>query len=278
MLTYPVFDPIALRLGPLAVRWYGLMYAVGFGAAWWLGRVRARRPGSGWAPAQVDDLITWLVAGVVLGGRLGYVLFYNFSYYLANPLEIPAIWQGGMSFHGGVVGVVLVAWLYGRSVGKSLLEVGDLIAPLVPPGLLAGRMGNFINGELWGRVTDAPLGMVFPTGGPLPRHPSQLYEAALEGALLFVILWIYARKPRPRGAVGGLFLLGYGCFRFIVEFFRQPDVQLGFVAFDWMSMGQILCLPMIILGLILMFWPGAPFPGTSGARTPAAKPGRKAKS
>jgi len=213
----------------------------------------------------VDDLITWLVVGVVLGGRIGYVLFYDPAYYLANPLESLSIWRGGMSFHGGVIGVTLVSWLYGRHIGKSLLEVGDLVAPLVPPGLLAGRIGNFINGELWGRVTDAPWAMVFPTGGPLPRHPSQLYEAGLEGLALFCILWIYALKPRQRGAVGGLFLLGYGCFRFFVEFFRQPDAQLGFVALDFFSMGQLLCLPMIALGLYLMLRkPGQTNSGQAG--------------
>lgn len=253
MLTYPVFDPVAFRIGPVAARWYGMMYAVGFGLGWLLGRWRASRPGSGWTPTQVDDLITWLVVGVVLGGRIGYVLFYDLPYYAANPIEIFSIWRGGMSFHGGVVGVVLVCWLYGRSIGKSLLEVGDLISPLVPPGLFFGRIGNFINGELWGRVTDVPWAMVFPTGGPLPRHPSQLYEAGLEGLLFFVIIWIYSSRPRPRGAVSGMFMLCYGTFRFIVEFFRQPDVQLGFVAFDFFSMGQLLCLPMIALGLVLIF-------------------------
>ncbi|MDP3426723.1 MAG: prolipoprotein diacylglyceryl transferase [Humidesulfovibrio sp.] len=252
MLEYPLIDPIAFQIGPLAARWYGIMYAVGFSAAWFLGRRRAARPGSGWTVMQVDDLITWAVVGVVLGGRLGYVLFYDFFHYLDNPAQILSIWRGGMSFHGGVVGVILVAWLYGRHIGKPLLAVGDFIAPLVPPGLLAGRLGNFINGELWGRVTDAPWGMAFPTGGPLPRHPSQLYEAALEGLALFVILWLYSARPRALGAVGGLFLMGYGAFRFLVEFFRQPDAQLGFVAMDWMSMGQVLCLPMIGLGLFLM--------------------------
>jgi len=256
MLEYPVIDPIALQIGPLAARWYGIMYAVGFSAAWFLARRRAARPGSGWTANQVDDLITWAVAGVVLGGRIGYVLFYDLSYYLSNPEQILSIWRGGMSFHGGAAGVILVAWLYGRSIGKSLLEVGDFVAPLVPPGLLAGRLGNFINGELWGRVTDAPWAMVFPTGGPLPRHPSQLYEAALEGLALFVILWAYSSRPRKAGAVGGLFLIGYGAFRFFVEFFRQPDAQLGFVAMGWMSMGQVLCLPMIALGLFLMLRKG----------------------
>jgi phosphatidylglycerol---prolipoprotein diacylglyceryl transferase len=257
MLEFPVIDPVALQIGPLSARWYGIMYAVGFSVAWFLARRRAARPGSGWTAMQVDDLITWGVAGVVLGGRLGYVLFYDLSYYLSEPSQILSIWRGGMSFHGGVAGVILVAWLYGRNIGKSLLQVGDFIAPLVPPGLLAGRLGNFINGELWGRVTDAPVGMVFPTGGPLPRHPSQLYEAALEGLALFIILWVYSAKPRTAGAVGGLFLLGYGAFRFLVEFFRQPDAQLGFVAFDWMSMGQVLCLPMIALGLFLMLRKGS---------------------
>jgi phosphatidylglycerol:prolipoprotein diacylglycerol transferase len=252
MLEFPLIDPVAFQIGPLAARWYGIMYALGFSAAWFLARRRAARPGSGWAALQVDDLITWGVVGVVLGGRLGYVLFYDLSYYLSEPSQILSIWRGGMSFHGGVAGVILVAWLYGRSIGKSLLAVGDFIAPLVPPGLLAGRLGNFINAELWGRVTDAPWAMVFPTGGPLPRHPSQLYEAALEGLALFIILWVYSARPRARGAVGGLFLAGYGAFRFFVEFFRQPDAQMGFVAFQWMSMGQVLCLPMIALGLYLM--------------------------
>ena len=252
MLEFPVIDPVALQIGPLSARWYGIMYAVAFSVAWFLARRRAARPGSGWTAMQVDDLITWGVAGVVLGGRIGYVLFYDLAYYLDNPLQILSIWRGGMSFHGGVAGVVLVAWLYGRSIGKPLLAVGDFIAPLVPPGLLAGRLGNFINAELWGRVTDAPWAMVFPTGGPLPRHPSQLYEAALEGLALFVILWVYSARPRARGAVGGLFLIGYGSSRFLVEFFRQPDAQLGFVAMGWMSMGQVLCLPMIALGLFLM--------------------------
>jgi phosphatidylglycerol:prolipoprotein diacylglycerol transferase len=248
-------DPVALQIGPLSARWYGIMYAVGFTLAWYLGRKRASRPGSGWEPLWVDDLITWLVLGVVLGGRIGYVLFYDLSYYLDNPSDIASIWRGGMSFHGGVAGVITVCWLYGRRIGKNLLQVGDFIAPLVPPGLFFGRLGNFINGELWGRVTDAPVGMIFPTGGPLPRHPSQLYEAGLEGLALFVILWLYSAKPRRSGAVGGLFLLGYGAFRFFVEFYRQPDAQLGFVAMGWMSMGQILCLPMIGLGLFLMLRP-----------------------
>ena len=255
MIPYPIMDPVALQIGPLSARWYGIMYAVGFTLAWYLGRKRASRPGSGWEPLWVDDLITWLVLGVVLGGRLGYVLFYDLSYYLDNPSDIASIWRGGMSFHGGVAGVITVSWLYGRRIGKNLLQVGDFIAPLVPPGLFFGRMGNFINGELWGRVTDAPVGMIFPTGGPLPRHPSQLYEAGLEGLALFVILWLYSAKPRRSGAVGGLFLLGYGAFRFFVEFYRQPDAQLGFVAMGWMSMGQILCLPMIALGLFLMLRP-----------------------
>jgi len=250
-------DPIALQIGPLAARWYGIMYAVGFSLAWLLGRWRAKQPGSGWKPEQVDDLITWLVVGVILGGRIGYVLFYDLSYYLQNPADMAAIWRGGMSFHGGVACGILVCGLYGKHSGKNLLQVGDFIGPLVPPGLFFGRLGNFINGELWGRIADVPWAMIFPTGGPLPRHPSQLYEAGLEGLTLFLLLWFYSAKPRTTGAVGGLFLLGYGSFRFFVEFFRQPDAQLGFVALGWMSMGQILCLPMIALGLALMLRPSA---------------------
>ena len=257
MIVYPTMDPIAFQIGPLSARWYGIMYAVGFSLAWLLGRWRAKQPGSGWKPEQVDDLITWLVVGVILGGRIGYVLFYDLSYYLQNPADMAAIWRGGMSFHGGVAGVIIVCWLYGKHIGKNLLQVGDFIGPLVPPGLFFGRLGNFINGELWGRIADVPWAMIFPTGGPLPRHPSQLYEAGLEGLTLFLVLWFYSAKPRTTGAVGGLFLLGYGGFRFIVEFFRQPDVQLGFVALGWMSMGQILCLPMIALGLALMLRPSA---------------------
>lgn len=256
MLQYPQFDPIIFSLGPFQARWYGMMYVIGVLAAWLLARWRAKQQWRGWKPEEVDDLITWLIFGVVLGGRLGYVLFYDPAYFLSNPLKIFAIWQGGMSFHGGTLGVIFVMWLLGRAKGKSLFDIGDFVVPLLPPGLMAGRIGNFINAELWGRVTDGPWGMVFPGAGSLPRHPSQLYEAALEGVLLFAILWWYSSKKRPAGSVGGLFLLGYGVFRFLVEFARQPDAHLGFVALHWMTMGQILCIPMIIVGAWLFFRKG----------------------
>lgn len=253
MLQYPHFDPIIFQIGPFQARWYGMMYVFGVVAGWLLGRWRARQPGSGWTSAEVDDFITYSILGIVLGGRLGYVFFYNPSYYLAHPAEIIAVWNGGMAFHGGVVGVITACWLFARNKGKSLLAVGDFIAPLVPPGIFFGRLGNFINGELWGRTTDGWWGMVFPGAGSIPRHPSQLYEASLEGVVLFLMLWWYSSRPRPDGAVGGLFLLGYGLFRFVVEFAREPDAHLGFVALEWMSMGQVLCLPMILVGGWLLF-------------------------
>ncbi len=256
MLIHPNFDPVAFSLGPLKVRWYGLMYLCGFVAGWGLGRYRAARPGSGWTGQQVDDLIFYAALGVILGGRVGYILFYHFGAFLADPLLLLRIWEGGMSFHGGLLGVLLAMALYARKLGKGFFEVTDFIAPLVPPGLFFGRIGNFINGELWGRVSDVPWAMVFHTlgAGNQPRHPSPLYEAALEGVALFVILWLYSAKPRPTMAVSGLFLLCYGGFRFVVEFFRQPDAHLGFVAFDWLSMGQLLSLPMLIAGTAFLAW------------------------
>ncbi len=254
MLPYPKIDPIALKLGPLKIHWYGLMYLVGFAGGWWLGVRRAKRPGSGWQGEEVGDMLYYIALGVILGGRLGYVLFYNLHYYLSDPVKIFYVWDGGMSFHGGLIGVMLAMWWFGRKTERRFFQVADFVAPLVPVGLFAGRIGNFINGELWGRVSDVPWAMVFPTGGPLPRHPSQLYEAGLEGIVLFLALWFYSSRPRPSMAVSGLFLLLYGCFRFFVEFFRQPDVQLGFVAFGWMSQGQLLSLPMIVAGLLLIAW------------------------
>jgi phosphatidylglycerol:prolipoprotein diacylglycerol transferase len=232
------------------------MYLFGFVTGWALGRYRARREGSGWSAQQVDDLVFYTALGVILGGRIGYVLFYNFSAFLTNPLMIFKIWQGGMSFHGGLLGVLLAMGLFARKIGKGFFEVTDFMAPLIPPGLFFGRIGNFINGELWGRVSDAPWAMVFhtPGAGDQPRHPTPLYEAALEGVVLFIIVWLYSSRPRPSMAISGLFLLGYGGFRFAVEFFRQPDAHLGFIAFGWLTMGQLLSLPMILCGAAFLAW------------------------
>lgn len=254
MLIHPQFDPVALQLGPLAVRWYGLMYLAGFVAFMLLGRRRAAsQPWHRMSVDDIDDLLTWGVLGVILGGRLGQVLFYEPSYYLAHPLEILAVWKGGMSFHGGFLGVLAAMWLWGRRRGKTFFEVTDFIAPLVPLGLMAGRIGNFINGELWGRVADAslPWAMVFPHVDALPRHPSPLYQAAGEGLLLFVLLWWFSARERPRGAVSGLFLIGYGVLRSAAEFFREPDAGIFGLSYT-ISMGQWLSLPMVAVGIYLL--------------------------
>ena len=228
------------------------MYLFGFLTAWLLGR-RRTGPGSVLTTQQFEELLTWGVMGVVLGARLGYVVFYDPFTYLANPVRIFQVWHGGMSFHGGLLGVLIAVGVTARRWGISFLDLTDFVAPLVPPGLFFGRIGNFINAELWGRVTDSPLGMIFPGGGLLPRHPSQLYEAALEGILLFIVLWIFSGKKRPRGAVSGVFALGYGLLRCFVEFFREPDAQLGFLAFDFVTMGMVLCLPLIAIGLLFLW-------------------------
>jgi len=252
MLTYPDISPVAVSLGPVAIHWYGLMYLVGFIAVWWLGSVRARKPDSGWKVEEVSDLLFYGALGVILGGRIGYVIFYNFSLFLEDPLMLLRIWQGGMSFHGGMLGVFVAMGLFGRKTGRSFFQVTDFMAPFVPIGLGAGRIGNFINGELWGRPTDLPWGMVFPFVDARPRHPSMLYEALLEGLVLFVILWLYSSRPRPFRAVSGMFMLFYGVFRFAVEFVRVPDAHLGFIALDWVTMGHLLSLPMILFGVFLL--------------------------
>lgn len=254
-MQFPAFDPIALRIPfvGLEIRWYGLMYVLSFILAYLLLPVQARRQKVKLSADDVSDLIFYLILGVLLGGRLGYILFYNLQQYLANPLEILAIWHGGMSFHGGLIGVFLGTWYFIRKKGINFWRLADLIAPIAPLGLFFGRIGNFINGELWGRPTDVAWGMVFPMDPTqLLRHPSQLYEAFFEGLVLFVVLWNVAKiKRRPSGLLPGLFVVGYGVFRFFIEFYREPDAQLG-LFFGWISMGQMLCLAMILVGLGLI--------------------------
>jgi phosphatidylglycerol:prolipoprotein diacylglycerol transferase len=285
MIIHPNFDPVAIHLGPLAVRWYGLMYLVGFIAAIVVGRVRLKLPhvaAQGWTAKDIDDMMFYGVLGTVLGGRLGYVLFYKADFYLSHPLDIFKVWEGGMSFHGGFLGVTLAMILFAWQRKRHWLQVTDFVAPMVPTGLAAGRLGNFINGELWGRVTDpsAPWAMLFPGAmrddaawlpkhpalvekwhladvfmqyQMLPRHPSQLYEIALEGVVLFFVLFFFSRKPQPMGAVSALFLIGYGLARFTVEFAREPDDFLGLLALG-LSMGQWLSLPMIVAGIAMLVW------------------------
>lgn len=270
MLMHPQFDPVALALGPVQIHWYGLTYLAAFVLFYLLAQRRIRQApfaATGWTSRDVEDLLTFGVAGVILGGRLGYVLFYKFGYYAAHPLEVFAVWKGGMAFHGGLLGVVLAMALFARLRGRRFFEVTDLIAPCVPTGLACGRLGNFINGELWGRAADSslPWAMVFPqSGSDWPRHPSQLYQFLLEGLVLFVLLWVYARRAEVYrgtggvqvwGRVSGMFLLGYGVFRFVAEYFREPDDFLGLLALH-LSMGQWLCVPMVLGGLGLWAWAG----------------------
>ena len=280
MLIHPMIDPVALRIGPLAVHWYGLTYLAAFGLFLWLGSRRLRHPpfvslaGAGaWSRKDVEDILFLGVLGVVLGGRIGYCLFYKPAYYLAHPLEVFAVWQGGMSFHGGMLGVVAAMVWFARSRQRPFWQVADFVAPCVPTGLAAGRVGNFINGELPGRLSDPglPWGMVFRGAGDLPRHPSQVYQFLLEGLLLFVILWLYARRERAQGRVAAVFLGGYGVFRFVAEFFREPDAHLGLLALG-MSMGQWLCVPMVLAGAALWWWFGQAAPTPVVQSPPRKRP------
>lgn len=252
-LQFPVIDPIIFSIGPVSLRWYGTMYLIGFVAALILANKAADRSHGLWSKEQVSDLLFYGFLGVVLGGRFGYVLFYQFDYFLSDPLYLLKIWQGGMSFHGGLLGVIFAIFIFARKTKKSFLMVGDFVAPLVPIGLGMGRLGNFINAELWGRETDVPWAMVFPTDQlQLPRHPSQLYEFALEGVVLFAILYIISRKTQRLGLASGVFLIGYGIFRSFVEFFREPDAHLG-LYFSFISKGQILSIPMILGGIFIIY-------------------------
>ena len=249
MFTFPEIDPIIFAIGPLAIRWYGLMYVVGFVFAWWLARKRCSRADSPVKCIEVDDLVFYAMLGVILGGRLGYTFVYGIDNLLADPLYIFKITEGGMSFHGGLVGVILAMWLFARKIGQPMWSVIDFVAPLVPLGLGFGRIGNFINGELWGKPTDMPWGVEYRG---VVLHPSQLYEAILEGFVLFAILWWFSSKPRPRYAISGMFLFFYGVFRFYIEFYRVPDAHLQYLLFDWVTMGQILSTPMILAGAAMI--------------------------
>lgn len=260
MLHHPNIDPIALKLGPLAIHWYGLMYLIGFWLGWWLALRRAAWPHVNWPKERVSDLLFYVVMGVILGGRLGYLLFYAYSsdgrwLVLDDPMMIVRVWEGGMAFHGGLLGVLIAMGIFARLHKLTFFAVSDFVAVLVPVGLFTGRIGNFINGELWGKPTDLPWGMVFRTAPDLlPRHPSMLYEAILEGPVMFVILWCVARKPRPAALISGLFLILYGSFRFAVEFVRVPDAQFGYLHFGWLTRGQELCIPMLIAGVLMLWW------------------------
>lgn len=254
MMSYPNIDPVAFHIFSWPVYWYGLMYLISFIIGWALLTLRVRRSPRGFNQEQLSDLIFYVALGVIIGGRLGYILFYDWRVLFTDPFLIFQTWKGGMSFHGGLIGVLIAMVFCKKKMHKRFLELTDLIAPVVPIGLGAGRIGNFINGELWGRATDVPWAMIFPNAGVVPRHPSQLYEFFLEGVVLFIILWIYSRKIRPLGAVSGMFALFYGIFRCTVEFFREPDAPIGYIAFGWLTEGQLLSIPLILVGIILLVW------------------------
>ena len=254
MLVFPQFDPVAISVGPISIHWYGVMYIIAFGGAWVLANYRRNKIGNHWSSEQISDLVFYGAMGAVLGGRIGSVFFYNIDRFLDDPLWLFRVWEGGMSFHGGFIGVLIAMFLYSKSINRKFWETVDFIAPCVPFGIGAGRLGNFIGGELWGRPTDAPWGMIFPHVDNLPRHPSQLYEIALEGIVLFIIIWWFSSASKPRMAVSGTFAILYGSFRFFIEFFREPDLHIGFIAFDWLTMGQLLSLPMVIVGFSLVIF------------------------
>jgi len=252
MLQYPDIDPVAVSFGSLKIHWYGITYLVAFLVGWWLAKYRASKPNSGWKPDEIGDIVFYIVLGVIAGGKIGSVVFYQWDAFTENPAIILNLMKGGMSFHGGFLGVLVAFALYARNTGRTFFEVADFIAPAFPIGLGAGRIGNFINGELWGRATDVPWGMVFPHVDDQARHPNQLYQFFFEGIVLFILVWWFSSKPRPRMAVSGLFVLLYGIYRFMIEFVREPDSHLGFIAFDWLTMGQLLSLPMILIGAGLL--------------------------
>ncbi len=253
MIAFPQIDPVLIEVGPLAVRWYGVMYSLSFLLGWPLLKRRAKKLQPDLSDDTLGDLLVWVLMGVVLGGRMGYVLFYQPGFYLSDPLAIVRVWEGGMSFHGGLLGVGVAGCLFAHRKKIRCALLVDLLVPIVPLGLFLGRIGNFINGELWGRTTDVPWGMVFPHAGYLPRHPSQLYEAFLEGVVLLALLWWLGRKKRPPGYLLGVFIFGYGLSRFLVEFFREPDAHMGFLSLG-MTMGQWLSLPMVLVGGVLFFF------------------------
>ena len=252
MWHYPQFDPVAISLGPVSIHWYALSYLVGISLVWWQLGQRSRKHKLGWSEEQISDMVFYSMFGIILGGRIGYMAFYGWQGIIDDPLRIVRIWEGGMSYHGGMLGVFLAMYLYGRKIDKTFFQITDFIAPSIPIALCCGRIGNFINGELPGRVTEVPWAAIYP-GDIVGRHPSSLYQALFEGPILWLVLWLFSRTSRPRMAVSAMFLIGYGCLRFGSEFLREPDRHLSYIAFDWLTMGQLLSSPMIIIGLVFLY-------------------------